>query len=195
MVTPVPEESNHCEPEPKTDHQPLCHNSHVAENQDQREPKSKERKIYSDDVKTPKLLEIPNDTQTGEKHFKCDTCGKSYKYKGPFEAHMKMHTDGEPYSCTTCKRRFRGKWHLTVHTRIHTGEKPFPCNICGKRFNRSEYLKIHVRVHTGEKPYSCDTCGRRFAQSENLKAHIRVRHARETVRLPNAGKLSDRAVP
>ncbi len=121
MVTPVPEESNHCEPEPKTDHQPLCHNSHVAESQDQREPKSKERKIYSDDVKTPKLLEILNDTQTGEKLFKCDTCGKSYKYKGPFEAHMKMHTDGEPYSCTTCKRRFRGKWHLTVHTRIHKG--------------------------------------------------------------------------
>ncbi len=39
ILTPSYEESSHSEPEPKGDHQIVCHNSHVAESQDQKRGK------------------------------------------------------------------------------------------------------------------------------------------------------------
>ncbi|XP_031145417.1 uncharacterized protein LOC116043048 [Sander lucioperca] len=89
MLTPTYEESDHSEPDPKSDHQLLSLNSHVAESQDQEidkpgdsgstrnaEPKQQiqhhESITHSNIVNNPNLSEICCKTHTG-KQSKCDT--------------------------------------------------------------------------------------------------------------------------
>ncbi|XP_027138793.1 oocyte zinc finger protein XlCOF20-like [Larimichthys crocea] len=114
------------------------------------------------------------DSNIHKQSFKCNTCGKDYKYKSHLLRHMRMHTGEKPYLCKTCGKTFCRNNKLKQHQRIHTGEKPYTCNMCGKRFCRNYLLKIHQRIHTGEKPYVCATCGKAFTQGHSLKAHRRI---------------------
>uniref|UniRef100_A0A8C9X053 C2H2-type domain-containing protein n=1 Tax=Sander lucioperca TaxID=283035 RepID=A0A8C9X053_SANLU len=149
MLTPTHEESNHNEPEPKSDHQLFSDNSQVADSQDHKgskhvdsgssrnaEPEQNERhpKSNSDgiNVNDPNLSKIHWNTHIRETFFECDFCGKTFKLK--------------------C--------HLYEHLRVHTGEKPYSCEMCGKVFRRSTELTVHMKSHTGRNPYSCNTCGK-----------------------------------
>ncbi|XP_073339141.1 uncharacterized protein [Pagrus major] len=147
MLTPTYEESDHSAAEPKSDHQLLSNNSHVAESQDQKggkhgdsgsagdgEPKQKKRhhgsKRHSDNAKNSTSSDIHHNTHPGKKSFKCDTCGKAFKIKSLLNTHLRTHTGEKPHSCQTCGKDFRCRDHLTVHMRTHTGEKPYTCKTC-----------------------------------------------------------------
>ena len=82
-----------------------------------------------------------------EKLFKCEICGKAYKYLCNYRSHSKIHTD-----------------------------EAFVCEYCGKRFGRRSNYKEHVRIHTGETPYKCEFCGRCFKQHHGWKDHLRNVH-------------------
>ncbi|XP_044065421.1 zinc finger protein 22-like isoform X3 [Siniperca chuatsi] len=188
MLTPAYEESDRSEPEPKSDHQLVSHDCHVAESQDQKggkhedsgstrdaEPKQKnpdrKRRSHSNTVHESAMSEIHRNPHAGKKSLKCDACGKDFKYKSRLQAHMRTHTGEKPYLCKACGKRFTKTSDLTAHIRIHTGEKPYSC----KTWERlSSVLKIHMRTHTGEKPYLCKTCGKRFSDISALKAHLRI---------------------
>ncbi|XP_074495268.1 uncharacterized protein LOC141769765 [Sebastes fasciatus] len=178
-----PEES-----ESNSDHQLLSHNSHVAESQDQKGGKhgdsgstsneelkpKKQNRSYSSNVHNSNLSEIHNNTHTGKKYFKCDTCGKAFKYELRLQRHLGVHTGEKPYLCKTCGKRFCSMQAVKRHMTIHTGEKPYLCKICGKRFGYMSTLKTHIGIHTGEKSYSCKTCEKDFRLSGDLKVHMRT---------------------
>ncbi|KAG8007147.1 hypothetical protein GBF38_023306 [Nibea albiflora] len=221
-VTPTDEEKDHVEPEPESDHQLLLNNFSAAESQDQKGYKHEdstrdaeseqnnqqhENKSNSNIVYNPDMSEIDGNTHKGKHSFKCDTCGKDFKYKSSLYEHARIHAVEKPYSCTTCGRAFKlysslynhrkihtgeklyicntcgkkfGKMHtLTRHQRIHTGEKPYTCTTCGKAFKFQSGLHHHTKLHTGEKPYICTTCGKGFIQMTHLKVHIRSAHTSE----------------
>ncbi|XP_034396457.1 zinc finger protein 699-like [Cyclopterus lumpus] len=230
MLTPTYEETDHSEPEPTRDHQLLSYMSHVAESPDQKGSEHEDSESTSNAEPQPKkihpknrshcddenLLKIHNNTQTGKAPFRCNTCGKAFKFRSGLYSHLRTHTGEKPhackycgkgfsktstlqthirihtgeksFSCKTCGKDFRCRSSLTVHMRTHTGEKPFSCKTCGKDFQYSSSLMVHMRTHTGEKPFSCKTCGKDFQYSSSLTVHMRTHTGEKPLSCKTCGK-------
>jgi uncharacterized Zn-finger protein len=90
-------------------------------------------------------------THTGDKHYKCDVCGKGFSHSSHLQKHIITHTCDKPYNCDICGKGFSDNSNLQNHVRIHTGDKPYTCkcDICGKGFSQNGNLQTHIRTHTG----------------------------------------------
>lgn len=97
--------------------------------------------------------QLPKNSPTGNKVFKCNECGKCFNAHYNLTRHMPIHTGVRPFICKVCGKGFRQASTLCRHKIIHTEEKPHKCNVCLKSFNRSSTLNTHMRIHAGYKPW------------------------------------------
>ncbi|XP_015255306.1 PREDICTED: gastrula zinc finger protein xFG20-1-like, partial [Cyprinodon variegatus] len=126
------------------------------------------------EVSSSAVSDIQSQTDTKQRPFKCEICGRTLKNKYIMKQHYITHTEEKPFSCKTCGKGFSRVASLKDHIKTHTGEKPFPCKTCGKCFTQMTTLIGHIRTHTGEKPFTCKTCGKSFSQASTLNVHIRT---------------------
>ncbi|XP_029803345.1 zinc finger protein 75D isoform X3 [Suricata suricatta] len=137
-------------------------------------PVKKRKKLSSWKQELLKLMDLHKKARAGEKPFKCQECGKSFRVSSDLIKHQRIHTEEKPFKCQQCDKKFRWSSDLNKHLTTHQGIKPYKCSWCGKSFSQNTNLNTHQRTHTGEKPFTCHECGKKFSQNSHLIKHRRT---------------------
>ncbi|KAI4871568.1 hypothetical protein NFI96_033268, partial [Prochilodus magdalenae] len=89
-------------------------------------------------------------TGSGDKQYRCEQCGRSYRHAGSLLNHKKSHKTGV-FRCFVCQKRFYNLLALKNHQRTHFDVKKHSCTECGKAFKIHKQLLNHQRVHQENK--------------------------------------------
>ena len=110
-------------------------------------------------------------SHTGEKLYKCDTCGEEFVKRRLLKNHTCSQSEEKLYKCDSCGEEFVKRRLLKNHTCSQSKEKLYKCDTCGEEFVKRRLLKNHTCSQSEEKLYKCDTCGEEFVKRRLLKNH------------------------
>ncbi|XP_065118975.2 zinc finger protein 646 [Paramisgurnus dabryanus] len=122
-------------------------NNCTGQRDEQEEEKCEEKPLLRSTFNRRLLQESQRD---GERQYKCDQCGRSYRHAGSLLNHKKSHNTGV-FRCFVCQKRFYNLLALKNHQRTHFDVKKHSCTECGKAFKIHKQLLNHQRVHQENK--------------------------------------------
>ncbi|GFT79692.1 hypothetical protein NPIL_625651 [Nephila pilipes] len=118
---------------------------------------------------------LEDDSNQGEKEYKCRQCPKVFNWKSNLIRHQVAHDESRRYVCENCKKVFTDPSNLQRHIRSqHIGARSHACSECGKTFATSSGLKQHTHIHSSVKPFRCEVCFKAYTQFSNLCRHKRM---------------------
>ncbi|XP_025089288.1 zinc finger protein 260-like isoform X2 [Pomacea canaliculata] len=119
---------------------------------------------------------------TGDKCFRCETCGFQTAWKKNLKEHMLKHSGLKPYICDYCGYSTADKHNLRAHRLKHGKEEGFDCSVCGLTFSCYRSLRLHKDTHNNtDKPFKCSVCDYRAKYKSVLHLHeVRHNHMRKS---------------
>ncbi|XP_021964295.1 zinc finger protein 350 [Folsomia candida] len=135
--------------------------------------------LCSKEYTTKLNLEAHIAAHTGEKSYKCDTCGMIFVTHYRLKAHQEVHREKSKrkvYKCELCPSTFLSKMGISRHVRTIHGDRNYLCTHCNKKYNRLSGLRYHIltKHKTEDMPsYSCEECEYKTVVKTNLKLHIK----------------------
>ncbi|XP_061475675.1 zinc finger protein 33B-like isoform X2 [Rhineura floridana] len=132
---------------------------------------------------------VENQTEEGEKTYKCSYCGKCFGKSLDLVAHERAHIREKIYKCSHCEKQFSHQIDLLTHKKNHQGEKPHQCDSdCSKCFQQRAFPITHQRAHSGESACQCSVCGENFSWKSNLIRHRRTHTGEKPYQCTECGK-------
>ncbi|XP_070255675.1 zinc finger protein 202 [Myotis yumanensis] len=135
---------------------------------------------------------VPAEKTPVEKPYRCDECGKHFRWTSDLVRHHRTHTGEKPFFCTICGKNFSQKSVLTTHQRIQHGDKPYMCGECGEYFSDHRQYLTHRKAHDTEQLYLCGQCGRSFSHRAAFAKHLRGHAAVRSCQCNECGKSFSR---
>ncbi|TNN33902.1 Zinc finger protein 646 [Liparis tanakae] len=99
-----------------------------------------------EEMKVSAVARLDAALDSGDRQYKCDQCGRSYRHAGSLLNHKKSHKTGV-FRCLICQKRFYNLLALKNHQRSHFDIKRHTCHECGKAFKIQKQLLNHLRRH------------------------------------------------
>ena len=112
-----------------------------------------------------------------DKKFKCDKCGKTYKFKSILLLHSmrcdKTCLENEEKDNETQiepKQKLKGKWYTVIFG--EDSSQKYQCNKCKKEFNTLQPVSQHYYRSHKEMKSKCDVCEKVYKNTHSTIASI-----------------------
>ncbi|XP_059621290.1 zinc finger protein 62 homolog [Phlebotomus argentipes] len=125
---------------------------------------------------------------TGEKPFKCETCGKTFKSLDYYASHCKSHEKDDNEESMSKTELETAKEEEEVEKNL------FTCEFCGDEYPSKKQILSHMKTHVRGKESksdksskdekACKECSKKFNTSRGLKKHMRFHE--QTANQPSA---------
>ena len=117
----------------------------------------------------------------GNKHAKCQLCGKMFYSNSQLRRHERCHGlhKSKFVICQQCGKQFLFAHNLKRHVETMHGarQEVFHCSYCGKGFRSKNSMVTHVQlVHFNLYSFSCKECQSTFPRSKFLIDHMSSVH-------------------
>lgn len=127
---------------------------------------------------------------SNDKNYKCNECGKEFKYSNSYNDHVDKHQNTPRYKCSYCGGTFFNSTNYKNHLLRHTNPDKFKCNVCEERFVNKKSLSQHMQRKHDDQPKEklyCphEDCDKFYYIEVNLKSHIqRVHNSPKNINIP-----------
>ena len=114
---------------------------------------------------------------TGDRHYRCDFCAKTFTEKSSLTKHTKKHKESnesdQPLRVgNEVKEAFCNQNGLSLHKQS-TPEKIPSCKFCSKIFSTHQIMKKHMNTH------KCRICDEIIHKKEELNQHMSNMHSKD----------------